>query len=269
MFYEKQHSIEKDYLYFGSRGQTDLNFPMHIHKSFEVVSVFDGEIEVRIENMMFSAKKGQVVLIFPNQPHAYVTRVHSQTRIMLFSEELLRELYREFKGGAVHYPVITYNRQNFIEKIEKSAQNRMRVLSYLYHMASYYTENPPYSGFGQYRDEPIYKFLDYMEEHYRENIKLKDIAASLGYNYRYLSGMINGFFGISFPTLLNQNRTAYAMRLLCDTDASITEISDLSGFDNIRSFNRNFKLIQGLTPKDARKLSSDTPTPPPPAKEQN
>jgi two-component system response regulator YesN len=48
-----------------------------------------------------------------------------------------------------------------------------------------------------------------------------------------------------------------AMRRLRESDEIITRISISTGFDNIRTFNRVFKKITGMTPGEFRDLKRD------------
>ena len=63
--------------------------------------------------------------------------------------------------------------------------------------------------------------------------------------------------GITFLRYVNEVRISHAGRLLSDTDLSISEIMQESGFTNQTLFNRLFKEIYGMTPRQAR-ISSPT-----------
>ena len=54
-----------------------------------------------------------------------------------------------------------------------------------------------------------------------------------------------------------------AQRKIMETDKSITEIGNLTGFSNITHFNRVFKQYAGLTPSQYRKLSKKASIPSP------
>lgn len=60
----------------------------------------------------------------------------------------------------------------------------------------------------------------------------------------------------TFTQYLLQLRINEAQKLLQETDLGISEIAYQVGFDNLSYFNRGFKNITGITPKEWRKINS-------------
>ena len=60
--------------------------------------------------------------------------------------------------------------------------------------------------------------------------------------------------GTSFIEYLNEYRLTMASRLLLSSDASILDIANEVGFDNLSYFNRLFKKRFLTTPSNYRKL---------------
>ncbi len=92
----------------------------------------------------------------------------------------------------------------------------------------------------------------YIQNNYKNNISLKELAKSLGYNYSYLSAFFNKHFEMNFSAYVNSCRVQLAGAYLRQTNKSITEISDICGFDTIRNFNRVFKNEFNVSPKEYR-----------------
>ena len=63
--------------------------------------------------------------------------------------------------------------------------------------------------------------------------------------------------GITFLRYLNEVRISHAGRLLMNTDMSVSEVMNESGFTNQTIFNRLFKEIYGMTPRQARTTSAE------------
>lgn len=63
-------------------------------------------------------------------------------------------------------------------------------------------------------------------------------------------------FGISFKTLVNQYRCERASVLISSTHEKMSDIALQCGFQNIRSFNRIFKLLMRRTPIEYKKYTS-------------
>ena len=70
---------------------------------------------------------------------------------------------------------------------------------------------------------------------------------------------------IGFNDYINSLRVSNACKHLLKTDLSITEISEIVGFNTLRTFNRAFVKQMGITPSDYRtkkqsdKISSSIP----------
>ena len=63
MFYEFQHFCSSEY--FRRETGKNLNFPSHLHQSFEVVTVLSGTMNVTIGSKVFTLCQNDSILIFP------------------------------------------------------------------------------------------------------------------------------------------------------------------------------------------------------------
>ena len=81
----------------------------------------------------------------------------------------------------------------------------------------------------------------------KKNLKMSDVASTLGTNTRYVSAAINAQ-KTSFVDFVNGYRVRYAMELLRNGKISLGEIADESGFASEVSFFRNFKKVTGKSP---------------------
>ena len=94
--------------------------------------------------------------------------------------------------------------------------------------------------------------LNWIGENAAEDITLKQLAQTFGYDYHYLSRLLTNEYGINFRQLVNQYRVDAAIHLLESTDIPITQIALKSGFQNVRTFNHVFKEFLGHTPREHR-----------------
>ena len=93
--------------------------------------------------------------------------------------------------------------------------------------------------------------LDEIENKY-SYITFSDAAAFMGLSEPYFSKFFRKISGMTFSQYLNSVKLRHAIAMLQDrkSDLSVTEISTLCGFDTIRHFNRVFKDITGMPPRD-------------------
>lgn len=79
-----------------------------------------------------------------------------------------------------------------------------------------------------------------------------ELARELKISEANLSRLVNIHYQKTIPQMLNELRVKDAQRLLKETDASIQNIFEESGFSSITTFNRVFKELTGDTPKEYR-----------------
>lgn len=85
----------------------------------------------------------------------------------------------------------------------------------------------------------------------RSKLKISDIAALLGSNSHYVSECIKAHRACPFSQFINQYRIAYAKQLMqAWPDKKIAAVAIESGFANEMSFFRNFKQVEGVTPRE-------------------
>lgn len=96
------------------------------------------------------------------------------------------------------------------------------------------------------------RFAIFLEQHYSEDISLDDIAEIFRLTPAYCSAMIKEYTGNSFSRSLIAVRVTKAKQLLADKDLKIYEIAVMTGFRDVKYFNRVFKKETGLTPIEYR-----------------
>lgn len=93
---------------------------------------------------------------------------------------------------------------------------------------------------------------EYVEEHYTENLTVKEVAGIIGISSGYLSTMFNQSMGQSFVDYLNQLKINHACVYLEQNYLKVYEIAYKVGFQDEKYFTKVFKKIKGITPKEYR-----------------
>nr|WP_082708812.1 helix-turn-helix domain-containing protein [Marinobacterium profundum] len=93
---------------------------------------------------------------------------------------------------------------------------------------------------------------NYIDEHYREAIGLKSMAADMRISHYYLAHKFKAAVGCSPIQYLIRRRIGEAQSLLINTDLSATEIATMVGYDNSNYFITAFKKVVGITPSNYR-----------------
>ena len=95
--------------------------------------------------------------------------------------------------------------------------------------------------------------LEYIQEHYQEDLKLDMVADVFALNYNYLSGWFNQNMQESFSDYVNRVRIEKACAFLEDAEIAISEVSHMVGYSEHSYFCRVFKKYTGKTPSEWRR----------------
>ena len=104
-------------------------------------------------------------------------------------------------------------------------------------------------------NDVLREIIAYVNNHYKDSLTLDDMARQTGFSREYFCRFFKQHMGITFLRYLNEVRISHAGRLLMNTDMSISEVMSESGFTNQTIFNRLFKEIYGMTPRQSRNTS--------------
>lgn len=99
----------------------------------------------------------------------------------------------------------------------------------------------------------IYKVLEYVNEHYCEDVTMTELSAVTGLSPDYMARRFKAVMYMSPSEYVRKFRIAKAMEFLCNTSLSIAEIAAQTGFSNVSLFSRVFKTAVGLPPASYRK----------------
>ncbi|WP_054954923.1 helix-turn-helix domain-containing protein [Paenibacillus dakarensis] len=93
----------------------------------------------------------------------------------------------------------------------------------------------------------------YIELHYMENLYLDHMAEVLDTSSKYFSNYFKKTFGVNYVEYLNKVRLSHAREFLKNTDLSIAEIGEKTGYSNSSTFTTTFKKYCGVSPSEYRK----------------
>ena len=105
------------------------------------------------------------------------------------------------------------------------------------------------------RDE-IYAAKEYIEDHFREDITLGQVAEYVGFERTYFSRLFSAKAGMGFSEFLQRARVEEAKKLLGEDSGNVTKIAFQCGFRSFSQFSRVFRKITKCTPSQYRKRTS-------------
>ncbi|KAB7670084.1 helix-turn-helix domain-containing protein [Bacillus sp. B1-b2] len=250
--------------YFGNNGDFDRisayrpqNFP-HFHRSLELIMVNEGELDVTIQDKTYRLQENECALILSNQIHSLQSFQENHAWIYVFSPEFVNQFYQLSKNKILLHPVFRLSPplQELTNTIlVKNESTLFAKKGVFYLICDELLKQTVLEEEAKREDYLLHDLLNYIQNHFTEELSLKDLAQQFGYDYSYLSRFFTKVLKVSFVEFLNGHRITLAAQLLRTTDAKITEIAEKVGYQHIRSFNRNFEKMMSVTPSNYRKAN--------------
>lgn len=108
-------------------------------------------------------------------------------------------------------------------------------------------------------DSEIRRLTECMARNYSDpDFSVEKLAREAGVSASKIPVLLKQKFDLNFKQYLNKIRIAEAKRLLVESDNQIVTVAYTVGYNNIPHFNRTFKQMEGLSPKEyRRKLKGD------------
>ena len=250
MFYQTHHFGPPNYL--KRESGVNFSFPPHLHQAFELITVESGSMTVTVDGKPYLIKKGDAVLIFPNRVHSLESN-DCKHLLFIFAPELISAFSSAF--SSVTPSSCLFKLDNYLfEKLSNLDENSPVHLKkgIMYLICSQFSQTANYEQSEKDKAQLLYKIFDFVENNYDKDCSLSSLSQNLSFNYEYLSRYFKRSIGISFNEFTNRYRVSKACYFLSNTDKTVLEIALLCGYESLRSFNRNFKLITQKTPQDFR-----------------
>lgn len=255
LFYE----IRTDEAYIGEI--CDHPFPLHVHDVVEIVCVTTGMQKMTIAGKQHTLKCGDIAVIFPAIPHSYDFVSQDAAGVtLIFSPDIISEFTYQFRSMTLEKPVLDQNEVpdelNFIisDMQKRFPANGNGLLYGFLHifLAFLFSVLKPVQ-----MEKPIHfdlscQVLHYIGEHYVEPLTLETVARALGVSRIHLSHIFSQQLRINFRQYLNALRIDRACYLLRNPAHSVSEVADLCGYGNSRTFHRAFLTQCLITPTQYR-----------------
>lgn len=251
MFYEFKHPGLFEY--FCKETGTNFNYPLHLHQSFEVIVVLQGSMKVTVEQKNYEIREKEGVLVFPYQSHSLESQ-NCDHLLLIFSADLVKSFSR-----TVSDQVPKNNRFSLTDSMITSLQglennsSKYQKKGVLYLLCHLFEQHAQYTHREKDKKNLLLPIFLFVEQNYKTECSLETLAKELKYDYSYLSRYIKRRIDISYNSYVNQYRISKACTLLNETDNKILQCALECGYESLRSFNRNFSIVMGISPKEYRK----------------
>lgn len=249
--------------------------PMHWHSEFEINFIREGAAEFICGTDKFTSSKGDIIITQPNELHSiypceytrqiYDTLVFSSDIFGISdSDRYFNECIRPLINGSMRITAHITPKHHYYSELAMTAENifscakgdtpqldmlmRSELLKLLWLLE---TEAEQGTSTGKY-DSIIRPALEYIAEHFSENITVAQLAASVHLSESYFMNLFRKQVGLSAVEYISHFRIDTACRELIGTKKSVLEIAFDCGYRNISNFNRQFRKITGCSPTEYR-----------------
>lgn len=237
----------------------------HWHKGIELILVLSGEVTVICNGVPSYLKEDDLILINEYSIHSLksndgcnLVSLQINTQSIVGKDD---QMFFDCNSSNNNNKGKFYNIKRLIAELVKvnSSQSECNVFynysiiyNIFYDLALNFQSKQSSTLSRKFFDR-VNSIITYIDEHYRDNITLADLAAHEHLSVPYLSSFFEKQLGMNFLTYYNELRFERAVNKLLSSDLSVEEISLNNGFPDPRSFVNLFKKKYNCIPSAYRK----------------
>lgn len=243
-------------------------FPLHWHDRIELLRIDRGAMNVTCGKKEFIASEGSCVIINPKEVHSAIALEGDVEYTCVMFE--LAPLSSNIYYGQKYITPLLYRQLRFINCIEDCWVNDLideltelcevhsetdvfridaNALLLLSHLIEHYIDR---DSEAQRTDLHFAEILDYIDEHYFEELSIPLLSQHFGYDGSYFCRKFKAQTGITCIEYINSIRLDHAAILLKGTNSPVNEIAQSCGFSDSNYFSRCFKDKYGHSPSKWR-----------------
>ena len=236
-----------------------VDFVTHVHHALEVVVCLQGTMKVSCRYVTRELQPGEAMVAFSHDVHAYHRTPHgggvilivSPSVLSLFASRLNARRYDNF-CMTPDPDLIRWGWEAYHMSRENCSTDLL--VGYTYLILGKLLQELPYSmGEESVADLDLFtQIMEYLAAHYQQPLMLETVAAHFGISPSHLSRTFGAKLGCGYLDYIHQLRVEHAQEMLSGTDRKISDIAFACGFSDQRSFNRVFKKVTGVTPREYR-----------------
>lgn len=243
----------------------------HYHDWYELYYITKGRCVYQVANKSFLLEPGDWIFIPPKVKHKNFYRTENTERYLVyFSKDYINPCLHgkicEFALKTCFSPenkestYLTNLISNALEEFQNPSEfSKELYKSYLFQiMITLLTKAPMKESDGQNMNMYFLaqNTIEYINDHFNENITLNELADMNYITPGYLSSVFKKATGFNISNFIQTRRLIHAKNLLCETDDSISVISEKCGFNDSNYFSVVFKKYTSQSPLQYRKTHS-------------
>lgn len=225
--YVQLHTDRFDKIFLASNGQETIDI------------IFRNKPDIMLLDVQMPVKDGITVMEEANRADILPYTV------ILSGYDDFRYCQQAIRFGARDYLLKPVRSSDILQKLNKVADEMFGVVK------------PEIEDTGREKNRLVELAMEYMVEHYYENITLADVAQTVGITAGYLSTLFSQKLEKNFVDYLNELRISHACTYLKQNYLKTYEIAYKVGFRDEKYFSKVFKKITGQSPSEYRKANRE------------
>lgn len=247
-----------------------INNEFHLHNSYEIYFFLQGDVNYFVEQSCYKLQKGNMLIFNSQEIHKAVSLsdIPYERIVIHFNPQIIEPLCTE-KTDLLHCFHNHETGQNNITLLDENMTNHflsnaLQLISNL-EKDAYGSDVLPVTYLVQllvminniFHDKKqtmtsilspkILPLLQYIDTHLTENLSLDYLSEIMSLNKYYLSHLFKQNTGSTVYQYILAKRIALSKQLLLQ-GKSVTQVCELSGFNDYANFIRTFKKATGISP---------------------
>ncbi len=274
-------ALDHQNIYVNHSGDFGSNPGFYVHNSCELLFFEEGECQYRICNQVYEMGPNDILIIGATDPHSRIfTKPPSYrfglTLIPAFIQSLpvIRDFAKIYQTHSVeeaqklrHIDDVVFERmlQILIQLHEETEDNGegkgdmvyallLELTIYLKRLLNY--EKKEIMGM----EKTMQELKSYVDQYYAEDLSLGRLSEIFYLQPNTISKYFSKYYDKNLNQYINAVRITNAVRILQESDISITELAEEVGYSSVNTFLRQFKTFMAISPLQYKKNQEKSET---------
>lgn len=258
------------------RHGTSMPF-FHYHDSYEFYYMRQGRKTYIIDDEKYDLTTGDLMIVHPGEKHRAVSPDNRpQQRIIFYFTEKSFSRFSDVIGDYMSPGVATCHKltfptekmivmSNLFDKISAfgnaDLSDRLklaRIESTMFEFVCQIHDIALRNGGRRDGNDAIKRAMEHITRNHGSEITLKSVSESVFMSPNYFSTLFHKYAGMTFGEYLTDARIRHAMRLLGETNKSVSKIASECGFSSQNYMSDAFRKVTGKSPSEYRRIKKES-----------
>lgn len=251
--------------------ETDFDCPYHCHEEVEITQILASRGERLVGDRFDTFARGDLAMFGPWLPHSYKNwrSGRARSRVVQFRTDAfgagflelpefhaIRRLIRESARGLLFSEPTRRDATRLMGRlfVAPDGARRIALLIELLDLLGRDRDRTPMASHdyrvveGGAGSERLERVLEHIDAHWRDDLRLADVARVAGLHPQSLSRYFRRRLGMTYQEYVIELRLSRAARQLLETNRAVSAIAFSCGFNNLANFNRLFAARYKASP---------------------